>query len=69
MIPFVICLVQVLLDYSCLDDNELEFLGAPWSEYEYCASRIGLDVLRCVSSDYVADDSLFTSIASQYPKV
>jgi len=30
----------------CLDDNELEFLGAPWSEYEHCASRTGLDVLR-----------------------
>jgi protein-tyrosine phosphatase len=38
------------LDCSCLDDNELGFLGAPWSEYEYCASRTGLDVLRCVSS-------------------
>ena len=34
------------LDCSCLDDNELEFLGAPWSEYERCASRTGLDVLR-----------------------
>ncbi|KAF8813626.1 phosphatases II [Phlegmacium glaucopus] len=34
------------LDCSCLDDNELEFLGAPWSEYEHCASRTGLDVLR-----------------------
>lgn len=30
----------------CLDDNELEFLGAPWSEYEHCARSIGLDVLR-----------------------
>lgn len=52
------------MDYSCLDDNELEFLGAPWSEYEHCASRTGLDVLRCVSSRYAADDLLFTSFHS-----
>ena len=48
-----------LLDCSCLDDNELEFLGAPWSEYEHCASRTGLDVLRCVPSHSVAVVSLF----------
>ena len=34
------------MDYSCLDDSELEYLGAPWSEYEQCTSRTGLDVLR-----------------------
>jgi len=31
---------------SCLDDDELEFLGAPWKEYEQCAKQIGIDVLR-----------------------
>ena len=31
---------------SCLDDDELEFLGAPWPEYERCANRINIDVLR-----------------------
>ncbi|KAF9456078.1 hypothetical protein BDZ94DRAFT_1276568 [Collybia nuda] len=30
----------------CLDDQELEFLGAPWSEYEECAGNNGIDVLR-----------------------
>ncbi|PPQ99745.1 hypothetical protein CVT24_009728 [Panaeolus cyanescens] len=30
----------------CLDDDELEFLGAPWSEYERYASKLGIDVLR-----------------------
>ncbi|KDR75407.1 hypothetical protein GALMADRAFT_249461 [Galerina marginata CBS 339.88] len=30
----------------CLDDNELEFLGAPWPEYEHSAKKIGIDVLR-----------------------
>ncbi|KJA27765.1 hypothetical protein HYPSUDRAFT_197926 [Hypholoma sublateritium FD-334 SS-4] len=30
----------------CLDDAELDFLGAPWAEYELAARRTGLDVLR-----------------------
>ncbi|KAF8160989.1 protein-tyrosine phosphatase-like protein [Crassisporium funariophilum] len=30
----------------CLDDSELEFLGAPWTEYESCANINGMDVLR-----------------------
>ncbi|KAF9529298.1 protein-tyrosine phosphatase-like protein [Crepidotus variabilis] len=30
----------------CLDDDELDFLGAPWADYEYCANKIGMDVLR-----------------------
>ncbi|KAL0580350.1 hypothetical protein V5O48_001687 [Marasmius crinis-equi] len=30
----------------CLDDGELEFLGAPWPEYERVTKMIGLDVLR-----------------------
>lgn len=31
---------------SCLDDTELEFLGASWSEYWSVANDLGLDVLR-----------------------
>ncbi|KAK1224221.1 hypothetical protein PQX77_012878 [Marasmius sp. AFHP31] len=30
----------------CLDDGELEFLGAPWPEYERVTKMIGLDVMR-----------------------
>jgi protein-tyrosine phosphatase len=30
----------------CLDDEELEFLGASWSEYSSAAEEVGLDVLR-----------------------
>lgn len=30
----------------CLDDDELEFLGACWSEYSRAAEEVGLDVLR-----------------------
>jgi hypothetical protein len=33
---------------SCLDDSELQFLGAPWEEYGREASVVGLDVLRYV---------------------
>lgn len=31
---------------SCLDNVELGYLGAPWPEYEACAQKIGIDVLR-----------------------
>lgn len=31
---------------SCLDDDEMEFLGAPWPEYEDTANVVGLDILR-----------------------
>jgi protein-tyrosine phosphatase len=30
----------------CLDDTELALLGAPWAEYQFEASQLGLDVLR-----------------------
>jgi hypothetical protein len=33
---------------SCLDDAELEFLGVPWPEYEECARKNEMDVLRSV---------------------
>lgn len=36
----------VYLVVCCLDDDEMEFLGAPWPEYKEAAATIGLDVLR-----------------------
>ncbi|CUA66715.1 hypothetical protein RSOLAG22IIIB_00162 [Rhizoctonia solani] len=36
----------VFLIICCLDDDELEFLGAPWNEYRRYAKEVGLDVLR-----------------------
>ncbi|KAH7339744.1 hypothetical protein B0J17DRAFT_373194 [Rhizoctonia solani] len=36
----------VFLVVCCLDDEELEFLGSPWHEYQRYAREIGLDVLR-----------------------
>lgn len=31
---------------SCLDDNELRYLGAPWEEYRAEAVELGLHVMR-----------------------
>ncbi|KAJ8696503.1 hypothetical protein PTI98_006371 [Pleurotus ostreatus] len=30
----------------CLDDSELEYLGAPWPEYRAAAMLLGIDILR-----------------------
>ncbi|KAH9830745.1 phosphatases II [Rhodofomes roseus] len=44
--------LQRIKDYGvtcivcCLDDEELELLGVPWSEYSSTADDLGLDVLR-----------------------
>ncbi|KAJ2913238.1 hypothetical protein MD484_g7173, partial [Candolleomyces efflorescens] len=31
---------------SCLDDEELSLLGAPWASYEKSAQNLGIDILR-----------------------
>ncbi|KAH7108197.1 phosphatases II [Auriculariales sp. MPI-PUGE-AT-0066] len=38
----------------CLDDDELDFLGASWSEYSQIADSIGLDVLRLPTPEGLA---------------
>ncbi|KZV95148.1 phosphatases II [Exidia glandulosa HHB12029] len=38
----------------CLDDDELDFLGASWSEYSTLANSIGLDVLRLPTPEGLA---------------
>ncbi|KIK67004.1 hypothetical protein GYMLUDRAFT_37035 [Collybiopsis luxurians FD-317 M1] len=38
----------------CLDDTELEFLGAPWHEYQATTNKIGLDVLRLPTPEGLA---------------
>ncbi|KAJ4498342.1 hypothetical protein C8R41DRAFT_878070 [Lentinula lateritia] len=38
----------------CLDDTELEFLGAPWPEYQAATNKIGLDVLRLPTPEGLA---------------
>ena len=32
--------------HSCLDDEELQYLGAPWDEYSRTADELSIDVLR-----------------------
>ena len=32
--------------YSCLDDEELELLGASWPDYSQASRELGLDILR-----------------------
>ncbi|KAJ4468235.1 hypothetical protein J3R30DRAFT_1686976 [Lentinula aciculospora] len=39
---------------SCLDDTELEFLGAPWPEYQAATNKLGLDVLRLPTPEGLA---------------
>ncbi|KAK0461393.1 protein-tyrosine phosphatase-like protein [Desarmillaria tabescens] len=38
----------------CLDDSELEFLGARWPEYERLTRQIGIDVLRLPTPEGLA---------------
>lgn len=39
---------------NCLDDVELEFLGAPWPQYVETAQSLGLDVLRIPTPEGLA---------------
>jgi len=56
----------------CLDDSELEFLGAPWHEYSRTADELGLDVLRIqipeglVPLDIEAFDAHLTRLIDTY---
>ncbi|KAF8270249.1 protein-tyrosine phosphatase-like protein [Lactarius quietus] len=42
----------------CLDDEELNFLGAPWPEYSQAARDLGLDILRIPIPEGLAPASL-----------
>lgn len=44
---------SALMNSSCLDDEELSYLGAPFEEYETNAKLVGLDVIRFVYSLHV----------------
>ncbi|KAJ6593710.1 protein-tyrosine phosphatase-like protein, partial [Mycena capillaripes] len=41
----------------CLDDAELEFLGAPWHLYERAAKAVGISVLRIPTPEGLAPPS------------
>jgi hypothetical protein len=44
--------------YSCLDDEELELLGASWPDYSRAARELGLDILRIPIPEGLAPASL-----------
>ncbi|SPO31209.1 uncharacterized protein UTRI_05991_B [Ustilago trichophora] len=54
----------------CLNDEELSYLGAPWSEYEREADRLGLDIYRLPMAEGFAPtnvqemDAAMTSIVT-----
>lgn len=54
----------------CLNDEELSYLGAPWSEYEQEADRLGLDIYRLPMAEGFAPtnvqemDAAMTSIVT-----
>lgn len=50
---------------SCLDDGELDFLGAPWSEYENLANDNGIDVFRFVQNP-ISRFSTRSALSSAY---
>lgn len=43
---------------SCLDDNELEYLGAPWETYSTIANKYGLQVFRLPMIEGSCPDTL-----------
>jgi protein-tyrosine phosphatase len=56
----------------CLDDEELGFLGAPWSDYEKEADQLGMEVIRLpmaegfCPTDVSMADNIITNVVEQY---
>ncbi|KAF8894923.1 protein-tyrosine phosphatase-like protein [Gymnopilus junonius] len=50
----------------CLDDSELEFLGAPWPEYECTAKKFGIDILRVPPISPSCLDVHLVNLINQY---
>lgn len=56
----------------CLDDEELSFLGAPWSQYEQEADKLGIEVIRLpmaegfCPTDVVATDKAVGCVVNDY---
>ncbi|UZJ54299.1 hypothetical protein CBS101457_003619 [Exobasidium rhododendri] len=56
----------------CLDDEELGFLGAPWSQYEKEADLLGMEVIRIpmaegfCPTDVSMTDNIMTSMVEQF---
>lgn len=54
---------------SCLDDSELEYLGAPWPEYCRIADEIGIDVLRYVVMNPIITIEQTERIVPVFPRL
>lgn len=56
----------------CLDDEELAFLGAPWSQYEAEADKLGIEVIRLPMAegfsptDVLATDKAISCVVNDY---
>lgn len=56
----------------CLDDEELLFLGAPWSQYEAEADKLGIEVIRLPMAegfsptDVLATDKAISCVVNDY---
>ncbi|PWN35455.1 uncharacterized protein FA14DRAFT_160595 [Meira miltonrushii] len=56
----------------CLDDEELAFLGAPWSQYETEADKLGIEVIRLPMAegfsptDVLATDKAISCVVNDY---
>lgn len=56
----------------CLDDDELSFLGAPWSQYEAEADKLGIEVIRLPMAegfsptDVLATDKAISCVVNDY---
>lgn len=46
-------MLTIINPKSCLDDEELEFLGVSWTDYASLAEHIGIDVLRCAIMSHI----------------
>lgn len=56
----------------CLDDEELQFLGAPWAEYEQEVDKLGVEVIRLpmaegfCPTDVIATDEAISCVVDDY---
>jgi protein-tyrosine phosphatase len=56
----------------CLDDEELKFLGASWSQYEREADKLGIEVVRLpmaegfCPTDVIATDKAISCVVNDY---
>lgn len=53
-----VCFFLTFFFVSCLDDTEMEFLGAPWMKYELAAKDKGMRIIRLPMKEGGCPDTL-----------